>query len=79
MARGQQRYNIHCLPCHGATGDGKVTPVNMMVAVVNFDARLVSMTDGEIFNTITHGKNLRFLRSQYPVKTVGPSLATKKL
>jgi hypothetical protein len=30
-----------------------------MVAVANFhDARLVSMTDGEIFNTITHGKNL---------------------
>ena len=23
MARGQQRYNIHCLPCHGAAGDGK--------------------------------------------------------
>ncbi len=60
MARGQQRYNIHCLPCHGATGDGKgITGKYGMVAVANFhDARLVSMTDGEIFNTITHGKNL---------------------
>ena len=60
MARGQQRYNIHCLPCHGAAGDGKgITSKYGMVAVANFhDARLVSMTDGEIFNTITHGKNL---------------------
>ncbi len=60
MARGQQRYNIHCLPCHGATGDGKgITSKYGMVAVANFhDARLVSMTDGEIFNTITHGKGL---------------------
>jgi mono/diheme cytochrome c family protein len=60
MKRGQQRYNIHCLPCHGASGDGKgITSKYGMVAVANFhDARLVSMTDGEIFNTITHGKNL---------------------
>ena len=60
MARGQQRYNIHCLPCHGAAGDGKgITSKYGMVAVANFhDARLVSMTDGEIFNTITHGKGL---------------------
>ena len=60
MARGQQRYNIHCLPCHGAAGDGKgITSMYGMVAVANFhDARLVSMTDGEIFNTITHGKGI---------------------
>ncbi len=60
MARGRQRYNIHCLPCHGASGDGKgITSKYGMVAVANFhDARLVSMTDGEIFNTITHGKGL---------------------
>lgn len=23
VERGQQRYNIYCRPCHGATGDGK--------------------------------------------------------
>ncbi|MEZ4819196.1 MAG: cytochrome c [Bdellovibrionota bacterium] len=23
MARGQERYNIYCRPCHGAVGDGQ--------------------------------------------------------
>ncbi len=60
MTRGHERYNINCAPCHGKQGDGKgVTTKYGMVAVANFhDARLVTMTDGEIFNTITHGKNL---------------------
>lgn len=60
MERGHQRYDIHCTPCHGAAGDGKgITSKYGMVAVANFhDARLVSMTDGEIFSTITNGKNL---------------------
>jgi mono/diheme cytochrome c family protein len=60
MARGHERYDINCAPCHGKTGDGKgITTKYNMVAVANFhDARLITMTDGEIFNTITHGKNL---------------------
>lgn len=60
MVRGQQRYNINCSPCHGKVGDGKgITTKYNMVAVANFhDARLITMADGEIFNTITHGKNL---------------------
>lgn len=60
MARGHQRYDINCAPCHGKVGDGKgITTKYNMVAVANFhDLRLVSMADGEIFNTITHGKNL---------------------
>ena len=60
LARGQQRYNINCAPCHGPAGDGKgITSKYGMVAMANFhDARLVKMSDGEIFNTITYGKNL---------------------
>jgi mono/diheme cytochrome c family protein len=60
MARGQQRYDIYCAVCHGAAGDGKgVTMKYGMVGMANFhDPRLIEMTDGEIFNTITHGKNL---------------------
>jgi len=60
MARGHERYQISCSPCHGAQGDGKgITTKYGMVAVANFhDPRLVKMADGEIFNTITHGKNL---------------------
>ena len=60
LKRGQQRYQISCAPCHGAVGDGKgITGKYGMVAMANFhDKRLVTMPDGEIFNTITYGKNL---------------------
>ena len=60
LERGRQRYDINCTPCHGKAGDGKgITTQYGMVAVANFhDPRLVKMTAGEIFNTITHGKNL---------------------
>ncbi|SRR6266511_4345537 len=60
LKRGHDRYQIYCLPCHGAGGDGKgITSKYNMVAMANFhDKRLVVMPDGEIFNTITHGKNL---------------------
>jgi mono/diheme cytochrome c family protein len=60
LARGQERYTIHCLMCHGASGDGKgLLTKYQMVGMANFhDQRLVLMSDGEIFNTITYGKNL---------------------
>jgi len=60
LARGQQRYAINCAPCHGASGDGKgITSKYNMIAMANFhDLRLVKMPDGEMFNTITYGKNL---------------------
>jgi mono/diheme cytochrome c family protein len=60
LARGQERYTIHCAICHGAAGDGKgITSKYQLVGTANFhDKRLVIMPDGEIFNTITHGKNL---------------------
>ena len=62
LARGQQRYAINCAPCHGTTGDGKgITSKYNMIAMANFhDVRLVKMPDGEMFNTITYGKNLMF-------------------
>jgi len=60
LARGQERYTIHCAMCHGATGDGKgITTKYQMVGMANFhDQRLVVMPDGEIFHTISYGKNL---------------------
>jgi len=60
LTRGEQRYAINCAPCHGASGDGKgITSKYNMLAMANFhDIRLVKMPDGEIFNTITYGKNL---------------------
>ena len=60
MARGRARFQISCLPCHGALGDGKgITTKFGMTVIGNFhDPRLVGMTDGEIFNTVSLGKNL---------------------
>jgi mono/diheme cytochrome c family protein len=60
LKRGQERYGIYCLVCHGAAGDSKgITGKYGMVGMANFhDPRLVKMADGEIFNTVTFGKNL---------------------
>jgi hypothetical protein len=60
LKRGQERYGIYCSVCHGAAGDAKgITGKYGMVGMANFhDPRIVKMADGEIFNTITFGKNL---------------------
>ena len=60
LARGQDRFDIYCSPCHGRLGDGNgiTKKIGDMPAVANLhDERIVAMADGEIFNTITHGKN----------------------
>lgn len=60
LARGRERYQITCLPCHGAQADGKgiVTKYGMVVIANLHDPRIVRMKDGEIFNTIGYGRNL---------------------
>lgn len=57
--RGHGRYQIYCQPCHGALGDGNgITKSYGMVATPTYhDDRIRNMPEGEIFNTITHGKN----------------------
>jgi mono/diheme cytochrome c family protein len=59
LQRGQGQYQIYCAPCHGATGDGHgITKRYGMGATPTYhDPRLRNMPDGEIFNTITNGKN----------------------
>jgi len=61
LQRGRERFDIYCAPCHGALGDGNgiTKKLGLMPAVASLqDKRIVEMTDGEIFNTVTHGKNL---------------------
>ncbi|QYY36096.1 cytochrome c [Ruficoccus sp. ZRK36] len=60
MQLGQQKFTIFCAVCHGAAGDGNgVTKQFGMAATPTYhDARIRGMAEGEIFNTITHGKNL---------------------
>ena len=61
LARGREQFNIYCTPCHGGLGDGNgiTKKLGVMPAVANLhDKRIIEMTDGEIFNTITRGKGL---------------------
>jgi mono/diheme cytochrome c family protein len=60
LQRGRERFDIYCAPCHGALGDGNgiTKKLGVMPTVANLqDKRIVEMADGEIFNTITHGKS----------------------
>lgn len=59
MGRGQQRFNITCAMCHGAAAAGNgITKQYGLATVVSLqDERIRKMSDGEIFNTITNGKN----------------------
>lgn len=59
LKRGEQRYTIYCQPCHGAQADGNgITRKLGMTTVASLqDARIIRMNDGEIFHTITAGKN----------------------
>jgi mono/diheme cytochrome c family protein len=72
IERGHNRFDIYCAPCHGrlADGNGIVKKLGVMPAVANLhDKRIVTMADGEIFNTITHGKST--------MGAVGPLLPTQ--
>jgi hypothetical protein len=60
ISRGRDRFDIYCSPCHGRLGDGNgiTKKIGDMPAVADLHTeRIVTMADGEIFNTITHGKN----------------------
>ncbi len=59
LERGMQRFNINCAVCHGPTaaGNGIVKQYGLATVVTLQDDRIRNMADGEIFNTITHGKN----------------------
>ncbi|CAN5479336.1 cytochrome c [soil metagenome] len=59
MKRGEQRFDINCAVCHGplGAGDGIVKQYGLATVVTLQDDRIRNMADGEIFDTITHGKN----------------------
>ena len=59
MERGKQRFNINCAVCHGPTaaGNGITKQYGLNTVVSLQDERIRKMADGEIFNTITNGKN----------------------
>ncbi len=57
LARGQERYNVYCTPCHSRVGNGAGMIVQRGYAKAgNFHtARLQSAPLGHFFNVITNG------------------------
>ncbi len=61
LQRGQHVFDITCAACHSKLGDGKGVPnrIGAMTVVANLhDKRIVELTDGALFHTISYGKNL---------------------
>lgn len=60
--RGRERYEIYCSPCHGIVGNGRgVVTQYGWGGPANLHADLIrNQAEGEIYNTITHGKNTMF-------------------
>jgi len=58
IARGQEAYTINCMVCHGATGYGNgITTLYGLAGVASYHQdKYRTMNDGEIYNTITNGK-----------------------
>lgn len=57
MARGQERFNIYCSPCHGRTGvgDGMVVRRGYRRPPSYHDDRLRNAPIGHFFDVITNG------------------------
>lgn len=59
LARGQERFDIYCAPCHGLTGEGDGMIPNRAGGPIKpptfHDDRLRAVPDGEIFAVISNG------------------------
>ncbi|MGK0176680.1 MAG: mono/diheme cytochrome c family protein [Lentimonas sp.] len=61
MEMGRQKYEIFCISCHGAAGDGNgVTKPYGVLATSYHDERLRTVEDGYIYDVITNGKGLMY-------------------
>jgi cytochrome c553 len=62
VARGQQRFNIFCSPCHGRLGDGHGMIVSRgLRQPPNYhDPRLVTAPVGHFFDVMTNGYGAMF-------------------
>lgn len=57
LARGEERFNIYCAPCHDRAGTGQgLVPKRGWIAPPNFqDQRIREFVPGQFFEVITHG------------------------
>lgn len=59
LERGQQRFEINCVVCHGEVGDGNgITKQYGIAGTPSFHTDMLRDTpEGSIYHTIVHGKN----------------------
>jgi len=71
LQRGRERYDIFCAVCHDRSGSGNgITKAYGLATVASLiDDRLKAQPDGQLFATITHGKNT--------MGAYGPSIAVE--
>jgi cytochrome c553 len=57
IARGQERFNIFCSPCHGRLGDGHgmIVARGLRQPPSYYDPRLVNAPVGHFFDVMTNG------------------------
>ena len=76
LARGQDRYNVFCAPCHSLAGDGKgmvsrraaSLGATGLVAPTFHDDRLRHIPDGQLYATIRNGlRNMPSYAHNIPV------------
>lgn len=64
MLKGQELYDIYCTVCHGASGNGngviKDQRYTYPTIASLLQQRIIDQPDGEIYNTITNGKNTMY-------------------
>ena len=73
VERGQERYGIFCVPCHGGLGDGngmvpEVSQVGTIRPPTFHDDRIRHMPDGQLYATVRNGiRNMPAYGSNIPV------------
>jgi hypothetical protein len=70
IQRGQDRYDIYCVPCHDAAGTGKGTVIarGMVAPPSLHEERVRKMPDGQLFASITNGvRNMPAYNYSIPV------------
>jgi len=75
IARGQERFNIYCSPCHdkAGTGQGTIAQRGFPGPIDLASDNTRHMTDGELFSIITNGvRNMASLGEQLPISDRWP-------
>jgi mono/diheme cytochrome c family protein len=62
LRRGQERYTIYCVPCHGAAGngEGRVVGRGFPAPPSYHEARLRAAPDRHFYDVISHGYGIMY-------------------